>query len=58
MEELPVKAYYRPDEVAKYVGVSVKTIYRRMELGLLEYHIVAGFKRIPRAAVQPKIEEE
>ncbi|OPY74931.1 MAG: hypothetical protein A4E65_03708 [Syntrophorhabdus sp. PtaU1.Bin153] len=53
-----MKAYYRPDEVAKYVGVSVKTIYRRMELGLLEYHIVAGFKRIPRAAVQPKVEEE
>lgn len=33
---LPVRKLLTPTEVARYLGVSVKTVYRWCEMGLLE----------------------
>ncbi len=48
MEELPKKALLRADEVAKFWGVSTKTIYRWIDLGVMGAVKKAGTIRIPR----------
>jgi excisionase family DNA binding protein len=52
MTDLPDKALLRPDEVAKYFSVSVKTVYRWIDMGRIEgVKIAGGLVRIPREAI-------
>jgi len=48
MEELPKKVLLRPDEVADFWSVSVKTVYRWIDSGILGSVKKAGTIRIPR----------
>jgi len=48
MNDLPQKSLLRPDEVAAFWSVSVKTIYRWIDLGILEGVKKGGTVRIPR----------
>jgi excisionase family DNA binding protein len=48
MTDLPAKQLLRPDEVAAFWSVSVKTIYRWIDLGILEAVKKGGTVRIPR----------
>lgn len=54
MKELPKKALLRPDEVARYLGVSRSVIYAWCDLGVLEaeQYVEHGTIRIPREAVE------
>ena len=36
LEDLPRKTYLRPDEVARFLGVSLKTVYRWHHSGIIE----------------------
>jgi excisionase family DNA binding protein len=57
MNELPNKSLLRPDEVAAYYSVSVKTVRGWIATGKLEaIKIAGGLLRIKRDAVE-KIEE-
>lgn len=47
---LPVKPLYRPDEVAEYFSVHVRTIYNWLECGALKGIKIQGVIRIPREA--------
>ena len=53
--ELPNKKYFRPDEVAEYFSISVRTVYRLVEKGdLAGIHLRekgGGALRIPREAI-------
>jgi len=51
---LPVKPYYRPDEVASYFNVSRSNIYRQMDEGKILFICVGGStsKRIPRSEIE------
>jgi excisionase family DNA binding protein len=51
MYDLPEKKYLRPDEVAAFWSVSVKTIYRWVDMGVLEAVKVGGCLRVSRDAV-------
>jgi len=56
MSDLPNKSLLRPDEVAKYYSVSVKTVRGWIAAGKLEARKIAGgLLRIPRESLQ-KIE--
>jgi excisionase family DNA binding protein len=48
MTDLPTKSLLRPDEVAAFWSVSVKTIYRWIDIGVLEAVKKGGTIRIPR----------
>ena len=48
MTELPPKSLLRPDEVAKIWKVSTKTIYRWIDIGILEAVKKGGTLRITR----------
>jgi len=48
MPDLPDKSLLRPDEVAKFWSVSVKTIYRWIDLGILPGVKKGGAVRVPR----------
>ena len=48
MTTLPEKSLLRPDEVAAFWSVSVKTIYRWIDLGILEAVKKGGTVRVPR----------
>ena len=48
MTDLPIKSLLRPDEVAAFWRVSVKTIYRWIDLGILEAVKKGGTIRVPR----------
>ena len=48
MTDLPAKQLLRPDEVAAFWSVSVKTIYRWIDLGILEGVKKGGTVRVPR----------
>lgn len=48
MTELPDKTLLRPDEVAAFWSVSVKTIYRWIELGIIPGVKKGGVVRVPR----------
>ena len=51
MAELPKKELLRPDEVADYLRVKRRTIYRWIEAGKIEAVKTNGLLRIPREAV-------
>jgi len=48
MKEIPPKVLLRPDEVARFWDVSTKTIYRWIDLGILNAVRKGGTIRIPR----------
>lgn len=48
MTTLPEKSLLRPDEVAAFWSVSVKTIYRWIDLGILDAVKKGGTVRVPR----------
>jgi excisionase family DNA binding protein len=48
MTDLPAKTLLRPDEVAAFWSVSVKTIYRWIDMGILEAVKKGGTVRVPR----------
>ena len=48
MTDLPAKSLLRPDEVAKIWKVSTKTIYRWIDIGVLEGVRKGGTLRITR----------
>ena len=53
---LPQKELLRPDEVAKYLSLSIKTIYRWIECGRLDAVKIGGrCVRIPRESVEKVI---
>lgn len=59
MKSLPEKELLRPDEVAKFWSVSVKTIYRWIDLGIIPGVKKGGTVRVPREEAekgQPVIE--
>lgn len=51
MNDLPKKDLLRPDEVATYLSLSVKTVYGWVAEGKLPARKVFGTLRIPREAV-------
>lgn len=52
-KDLPNKANFRVDEVAKYFDVTTKTVYLWIEDGKLKAKKVAGrIVRIPREAIE------
>ena len=51
MSELPNKELLRPDEVAKYLSVSRKTIYLWIDTGKLDAVRISRLIRIPRKSV-------
>jgi excisionase family DNA binding protein len=48
MTDLPNKPMLRPDEVATFWRVSVKTIYRWIDLGIIPGVKKGGTVRVPR----------
>ncbi len=52
---LPKKELLRPDEVADYLRVKRRTIYRWIEAGKIEAVKTNGLLRIPREAVNKVI---
>jgi len=53
MNTLPDKKYLRPDEVAAFWSVSVKTIYRWVDMGIIDgVKIKGGTLRIPHDCVE------
>ena len=59
MSELPNKALLRPDEVARFCGVAVSTIYSWVDQGKLEAVKLAGTTlRIRRETVLMLISED
>jgi excisionase family DNA binding protein len=48
MTYLPAKALLRPDEVARFWSVSTKTIYRWIDMGILDAVKMGGTIRVPR----------
>lgn len=48
MDKLPKKEMLRPDEVAAFWRVSVKTIYRWVDMGIIGGVKKVGTIRIPR----------
>jgi len=42
LTNLPEKAYYRPDEIAEYLGVAKRTIYVWIESGKLHAVKITG----------------
>jgi excisionase family DNA binding protein len=45
---LPAKQLLRPDEVARFWSVSTKTIYRWIDMGILDAVKMGGTIRVPR----------
>ena len=48
MKEIPPKVLLRPDEVAAFWKVSVKTVYRWIDIGILSAVKKGGTIRVPR----------
>ncbi len=48
MADLPVKELLRPDEVARFWRVSVKTVYRWIDLGIIPGVKKGGTVRVPK----------
>lgn len=55
MTELPNKSLLRPDEVAALWSVSVRTVYRWIDLGILEAVKKGGTVRVPREKAEKGI---
>jgi excisionase family DNA binding protein len=56
--DLPQKPLLRPDEVAQFLSVSLKTIYRWHRSGILPGTKINRSLRIPRDSVLSLIQEE
>jgi excisionase family DNA binding protein len=56
--DLPQKPLLRPDEVAQFLSVSLKTIYRWHRSGILVGTKINRSLRIPRDSVLALIQEE
>lgn len=54
MNVLPDKVLLRPDEVAKHWQVSVSTIYRWIDTGIMEAVKKGGTVRIPYESARKK----
>ena len=48
---LPIKSYYRVDEIADYFNVSIRTVYRWCDIGILESIKIEGCVRIKPEAI-------
>jgi len=51
-EPIPEKAFYRPDELARMIAVSTRTVRRWMRMGLIRHVRVGKVARIPRAELE------
>ena len=51
MPILPDKLFLRPDEAAKFLSITRKTIYLWVEQGKLDAVKINGLIRIPREAI-------
>lgn len=49
---LPNKVYFRPDEVANYFSVSLRTIYYWCDMGIIESIKISGSVRIHRGKIK------
>lgn len=56
--ELPKKALFRPDEVARILDVCLTTVYRRIEDGTLAAVRIGGLYRIPRGSLEALLDAE
>jgi excisionase family DNA binding protein len=56
--DLPQKPLLRPDEVAQFLSVSLKTIYRWHRSGILAGTRINKSLKIPRDSVVALIQEE
>jgi len=56
-DDLPRKSLLRPQEVADFLNVSLRTIYRWYEMGILEGTRLKGSIRIFRESVKNLIGE-
>lgn len=52
MTDLPKKKYLRPDEVAAFWSVSVKTVYRWIDLEIVEAEKKGGTWRVLRESAE------
>ncbi len=52
MKELPEKSLLRPDEVAQFWRVSVKTVYRWIDMGIISAVKKSGTIRVPREKIK------
>jgi excisionase family DNA binding protein len=52
MTETPQKRYYRPDEVAAILRISIASVYRRISDGTLPAIQIGAVYRIPREAIE------
>jgi excisionase family DNA binding protein len=52
MIQLPDKKLLRPDEVARFWSVSVKTVYRWIDIGILDAVKKGGTVRIDRESAE------
>lgn len=52
MENLPERPYYKPQQIAVYFNVHVRTVYGWISEGKIEAVKVGGSMRIPRQAVK------
>jgi len=57
LQDLPRKTHLRPDEVARFLSISLKTVYRRHRSGIIEGSRVTGALRISRDSVVRLVEE-
>jgi len=48
MTDISAKHFYRPDELAREIGVSTETVYRWMRKDLIHHVRLAKGRRIPR----------
>lgn len=56
--ELPKKALFRPDEVARLLDVHVATVYRRIEDGTLAAIRIGDLYRIPRTSLETLLSQD
>jgi excisionase family DNA binding protein len=54
MNELPRKKYLRPDEVADFWRVDVKTVYRWVAMGIIDADKIGGTVRISREEAEKR----
>ncbi|MFA6100434.1 MAG: helix-turn-helix domain-containing protein [Patescibacteria group bacterium] len=52
MSELPDKKYLRPDEVAEYYEVNVKTVYNWASTGKIDSVKIGGMLRFEKESVE------
>lgn len=58
MTDLPDRHYLRPDEVAEFLSVSLATVYRWRDIGILVGVKINGTLRITRESVEDHLSLE